>query len=544
MIDLREIKRGNISALTIKNAASKSLLVMSQSNAVFIALLILVFLSLGFAGVLNHEMWRDELKAWLIARDSSSISDLFHNFRSEAHPGLWYLCLYTLSRFTHNPVAMQLFHLMLATGVIFLFARFSPFTKLQKILFSFGYFPFYEYAVISRNYAIGVLLIFSFCALFNKPNRNHIVLLGVLTLLANTNLYSLIIAISLGLILLFDIIDTRKSESPDQRKWTILFLSIFVLGIVFVIIQIIPPSYDTPEKVMRTPLLDRYRFVASVMTVWKSYIPLPNILIHSFWNTNILMAVPHGWTLGFFFSLGLLVLSSILFVRKPIVLFLYLFGTLGILTFTFTKLMGGVRHWGHMFILLVVCLWISASYTEAKLKWLSPKLAHAIDFPAKHKNKFITVILGVHLVAGIYAMSMDLFYPFSGSKQTATFIQKQRMTNMPIVASSDTGVAYTLSAYLDRKIYTSRSTTPQEALGKLNQLTALCNEDVLYISNYEENIDKQDDHIFELAEFTKTIVSEDKEKFYLYLVRKPKTDMAAKTEPCDIGTLYTWAGYQ
>jgi hypothetical protein len=542
MVDLEEIKRGNISALPLRNAASKSLLVVSQSNTVFIALLILVFLSLGFAGILNHEMWRDELKAWIIARDSSSISDLFHNFRSEAHPGLWYLCLYTLSRFTHDPVAMQLFHLMLATGVIFLFARFSPFTKPQKILFSFGYFPFYEYAVISRNYAIGVLLIFSFCALFNKPNKNHIILLGVLTLLANTNLYSLIIAISLGLILLFDIIDTRKSESPGGRKWAILGLFIFALGIVVVIIRIIPPSYN----VFRTPLLDRYRFVASVMTVWKSYIPLPNIFVHSFWNTNILFAVPHGWTLGFFFSLGLLVLSSMLFIRKPVVLFLYLFGTFGILIFTFTKLTGGARHWGHMFILLVACVWISSYYPELKLKWLSPKLAHAIDLPAKHKNKFITVMLGFHLVAGTYAMSMDLFYPFSGSKQTAIFIQDQRMTNMPIVASSDTGVGYPLSAYLDRKIYTSRSTTPQEAFGKLSQLTGLCNEDVLFISNYKENISKEDVNVSELAEFTKTIVSDDKEKYYLYLIRKLKTDFnrGAKSEPCDSGTLYQWARHQ
>jgi hypothetical protein len=203
-----------------------------------------------------------------------------------------------------------------------------------------------------------------------------------------------------------------------------------------------------------------------------------------------------------------------------------------------------VRHWGHMFILLVVCLWISGYYTERKLKWLSPKLAHAIDLPAKHKNKFITVILGAHLVAGIYAVSMDLLYPFSGSKQTATFIQKQRMTNMPIVASSETGVAYTLSAYLDKKIYTSRNTTPEENIVKLNQLTALCNEDVLYVSNYRENMDKQDSHVFELAEFTKNLVSEDKEKFYLYLIRRPKTDIAAKAEPCDIGALYQWAGYQ
>jgi hypothetical protein len=537
MIDVKGIKRGDISARTIKNGAGKSLLLVSQNDAVFMAFLALVFLSLGLAGILNHEMWRDELKAWVIARDSSSIIDLFHNFRGEAHPCLWYLCLYILSRLTHNPVAMQLFHLMLATGVVLLFTGFSPFTRLQKILFCFGYFPFYEYAVVSRNYALGVLLVFAFCALFNKPDKNPFILFCVLTLLANTNLYSLIIAIPLGLILLFDTVGSRKTKSLFQRKWTILGLFIFICGVVGAIIQIIPPSYDTPGKVMSTPPFHSYRAVASVMTVWESYVPLPNVFIHSFWNTNILMAVPHGWTLGFLLSLGLLVLLTVLFIRKPIVLFLYLFGTLGILTFTFTKIIGGARHWGHLFILLVVCFWISGQYTELKLKWLGPTLAQAIDLVAKHKNKFITAILAVHLIAGIYAMSMDLFYPFSGSKPAAIFIQEQQMTNMRIVAGSD-NVASALSAYLDRKIYISQSTTPQETLGKLSQLTRLCDEDVLFVSNYGENLGKEDVNVSALAEFNETIVRDDKEKYYLYLIRKPQTNTAAKSEPCDRGASY------
>jgi hypothetical protein len=541
MIDARELKRGSISARTIKNAASKSLLVVSQNDAVFVACLTLVFLSLGFAGILNHEMWRDELKAWLIARDSSSITELFHNFRGEAHPGLWYLCLYVLTRFTHNPVAMQLFHLVIATGVVFLFAKFSPFTKLQKVLFSFGYFPFFEYAVISRNYALGVLLVFSFCALFNRPDKNHFILLCVLALLASTNLYSLIIAGSLGVVLLIDIIKIRKTES--HRGWTIPGLFIFVLGIVAAVIQIIPPAYDTPGKLMSTPPFLGYRFVASVMTVWESYIPLPNFLVRSFWNTNILMAVPHGWTLSFSCSVGLLVLFTVLFVRRPIVLFLYLFGTLAILTFTFTKILGGVRHWGHIFILLLVCFWISGYYNELKLKWLSPKLAHAIDLPARHKNNLITVILGIHLIAGVYAMSMDLFYPFSGSKPAAILVQKQQQNNMRIVAGSDT-VASALSAYLDREIHVSQSTTPREGFGKLPQPGTLCDEDVLFVSNYRQKVGKEDINISELAEFSKTIVRDDKEAYYLYLIRQPKTGIAAKSEPCDRGTSYQWAGHQ
>lgn len=98
----------------------------SKSNTAFTGLLVSVFFIFGLIGIANHEMWRDELQAWMIARDSSSLSDLFRNLRYEGHPGLWHSCLYFITRFTRNPIAMQFFHLLLATGVIFIFTRFSP----------------------------------------------------------------------------------------------------------------------------------------------------------------------------------------------------------------------------------------------------------------------------------------------------------------------------------------------------------------------------------------------------------------------------------
>ena len=36
----------------------------------------------------NHEMWRDEIQAWLLARDSTSVPNLFANLKYEGHPAL------------------------------------------------------------------------------------------------------------------------------------------------------------------------------------------------------------------------------------------------------------------------------------------------------------------------------------------------------------------------------------------------------------------------------------------------------------------------
>lgn len=190
----------------------------------FYSLLIFLYFFLGLIGILNHAMWRDELNPWLIARDSESIVELFQNIKYEGHPGVWYICLSVLNQFTHNPVAMQITHLIIATGAIYIFLNFSPFTRLQKLLFTFGYLPFYEYLLISRNYAIGVLFVFAFCALYPTRKKNYFSLSLLLFLLANTNAYCLFISIALGTGLILEYsLQKKLFESITVNKNNLTF---------------------------------------------------------------------------------------------------------------------------------------------------------------------------------------------------------------------------------------------------------------------------------------------------------------------------------
>src|SRR5437660_396106 len=86
---------------------------LKLDDATFVVLLTTLFLLAGFLGILNHEMWRDELQSWLIARDSRTVGELLQNMRYEGHPAFWYVCLFAITRFTHDPLAMQVFHLVL-----------------------------------------------------------------------------------------------------------------------------------------------------------------------------------------------------------------------------------------------------------------------------------------------------------------------------------------------------------------------------------------------------------------------------------------------
>ena len=156
------------------------------------------FLILGGLTAFNHEMWRDEIQAWLLARDSASFFELFAHLKYEGHPGLWHLCLMPLSRITASPVIMQVFHLFIAGVTVYLFVRYAPFNWLQKFLFCFGYFVLYEYAVIARNYALGLLLLILFCVLFRERYKRPLWIGGILFLLAHTSVHALIVTIAIS----------------------------------------------------------------------------------------------------------------------------------------------------------------------------------------------------------------------------------------------------------------------------------------------------------------------------------------------------------
>src|SRR5258705_4094345 len=197
------------------------------------------FFVIALIGMLTHEMWRDEHQAWLVARDANSLPGLLENMKYEGNPALWHFFLFLITRFTHDPVFMQAFHLLIATSFIFIFNRYAPLSKLHKILFSFGYFALYEYAVISRSYALGILLVFAVCALYKNRTTRYILIGVVLALLSNVTIYALVFAAALAGILILDyfIYQQRTSKITFQLA---VGMFIFVMGAAFSVYQIWP----------------------------------------------------------------------------------------------------------------------------------------------------------------------------------------------------------------------------------------------------------------------------------------------------------------
>src|ERR1700690_3696662 len=208
-----------------------------------LALLTLYVLVAGVT-MLAHQMWRDEIQAWLIARDSYGIADLIHNLRYEGHPALWYLLLMPLTRLSRAPALMQGLQLVIASATVAVVLWQAPLSHLERLIFPFGYFVLFEYGVKSRSYALGFLLLVLFCSLW-RLRRQHPVLMAVLlAALANVHVYfGIASAAALACIFVDRIVDDAAglNDRRSERYWAVPAALIIAVGWAVAAAVALPP---------------------------------------------------------------------------------------------------------------------------------------------------------------------------------------------------------------------------------------------------------------------------------------------------------------
>ena len=450
---------------------------------------LLFFAVSGFTAV-HHEMWRDEIQAWLLARDSASVFELFASLKYEGHPGLWHLFLMPLTRLTASPVVMQAFHLLIAGGTVYLFVRYAPFNRLQKFLFSFGYFPLYEYAVIARNYALGFLLLTLLCVLFKERSQRPMGIGCVLLLLAHTSVYGLIVTVAIGGALFCEVLwfrargaawqapPTRKKKMSTaerdvqpmvdvgRRVW--FGFALIGLGIFTAVVQLNPPSDSSIEPWVSWVLtalelkdarnyFDLDRLTKVMHDVSRAFLPIPTPLLN-FWNSHHLETFPLFQAIQLPLSVVFL-LCGVLPVRKrPTALLIYLASMLGLLAFSYlVYYTSTARYHGFLFMTFLMAAWISRDCPEIHVVEGKERKARAARKSAwagstawpRTFSTLLTVILVCQCIGGIIAVRMERLHVFSFGKQTAEFIKTHGLQDLPMVGDFDIPVV-TVVGYLQK----------------------------------------------------------------------------------------------
>lgn len=407
-----------------------------------------VFFILSLLGILNHELWRDEYQAWMVAADAHSIPELLENLRYEGHPFLWHLMLFVVTAITDDTFGMQLLHILISTTVVFLINKYSPFPVLYRILLSFGYFTFFEYNLISRSYGLGFLLVVIFCILYRQRHTYLLYMGGILFLLSNISIFGVILSVCLsGILLLEWIFPDAISKTP---RYTLKQIGIFLIiagsGILLGYLQIRPEANNSFPTLYVTDY-DPVRLKWAFSRLIHAYFPLPDVTNFHFWNTNLFVPEEGKFRIGI--TPILFLLWVIAFLRYRLILVLYGAGTLILLGFYYYTGFVWSRYAGHLFLLMVACNWLLYFQSE---KSFSSRILNTFSLIGQRiRNPFFLLILAISVCGGIYAYVMDLKHPFSTSLQAANYIRENNLDDFEIIGSKDYIIS-PLASQLDKDI--------------------------------------------------------------------------------------------
>lgn len=398
----------------------------------------IVFALLLALGLAHHEMWRDELQAWMLAKSSASPAELLANMRYEGHPALWHLMLWPLARAFDSPVAMQVLHFAIAAAGVAAFLAWAPFPFALRALFALGYLPLFEYGVISRNYALALPLLWAVCRWWPREEEvrarsatpravsgpaRSVAIGGCLAVLANTNPYAWLVAAALLATL---VVETWRDGAlrGEVRAAPVRPLAgagIAVVGLALALWQMVPPPDALyAENVTRLSEPRLYRVLGTVMT---GYLPLPDWRTSTPWNSALLYRLPAPVLAGF--AVAWLVAAWLLLDSRAARTLLTL-GTGALLGFSYLRYIGWARHHGHYFLIFVACCWLAARRRDG-----------AADPHERLRLATLGVLLAVHVVTAAWFFAADWRLPFSEAKAASTALATPQLAGLPAYGYPD-----------------------------------------------------------------------------------------------------------
>ena len=422
----------------------------------FAALLTGLFLLLAGLSASRHELWRDEMQAWLIGRDMASPAAVIAQAHYEGAPPLWNLVLWGLNRISPAPELMQLATWALAGLTFYIICRWAPFSRFHKILLLGNYYLLYEYGTVCRNYLPGILALCLAC-IFILPSRPR-PWLGALCLVISgfASAHTLIIAAALavaffGLPILGRIALIRRTQlrgvelGGDIKRPACLFVATAVgLMAAVVIARPLPDTYYAPAALWNTDWsLSHFgricaAFVASAFPLPRApgffWIPPWDMPFPAYSEQHARVTAVLLWLLSFF-----------VFLRSPRALCAYVLGTLGLALFLYTKFLGSFRHAGLLFFAFLFPTWILFSAQESTGLRLS-------GWRQRVSSLLLSLMLAAQAVTGLWAVREDYHRPFSGGKNASEWLRDNGYAEAFIAASPDWAGA-PIAGYLNRTLY-------------------------------------------------------------------------------------------
>jgi hypothetical protein len=391
------------------------------ADRAFAAAVVCAYLPVALFAIGHHEMWRDELHCWLVARDSSTPWDVVANRAYDGQPPLWYLLLWVLEKTTHAPASMQAAHVAIASVVVWVFASRAPFGRVARALFPFGYFLAYEYVALSRCYGLALLFALLLCVhhprRFERPAPAALLLVG---LALTTTVATMVAGAYVAALLVERVVLWCRGEAAPLRGW--IPIGAGAGAGVAAALCTWPPADSTVAHVgLPRQMMDD----AAPLRLLEALVPVPRIDFF-FWNSNLLLSWDPFQRLALPATAVVGVWLAYLLSRDRVAVVLFVVGSalLGML-FGFVY-PGDVRHHGFFFVLFLMGAWIArgsaAGDPSLRGRALAPTLA---------------CVLVAQAAGTPVALYYDWKYVFSSGARAAEAMRQAGLADSPLVAEVD-----------------------------------------------------------------------------------------------------------
>ncbi len=391
-----------------------------------------------------------------------SFTEFLRNMTNECNPIGWYGLDFILSRFSDNPLIVQVFHLLLATGTVYLILKYSPFTRLQKIFVCFSYFLFFEYSLVARGYALTIFLIFLFVTLFQivKSKNRYVIISLVLFCIPNTTGHGVIMTLSLLGMMMADYMFSEDSTIRKKYKPIQFYIGVGIalLGIYLAMRWITPPVGNHYGNNWNT-VIDSHRMEQSFRTFWMSLLPIPQFSTIHFWNSNYFYQADTSaftFTILRLLAIGIIFFCILYYSNKISVAVFYLAATSGVLLFHYTNnvifAINAANHYGFIFITFIAAAWLAPNLKKTKivipgLKSLRNKLKVEKNF-----TYLVTGLFAINMLGGLIAYGKDYANIFSNITRTGQYIVEHHLDKLPETGYIDYAVSPT-TAWTKQPIY-------------------------------------------------------------------------------------------
>jgi len=413
--------------------------------AVVGALAYVAYLIVGHA---HHEMWRDEIHPWTLARQADGFWDLVTGDRVyEGHPPVWYWYLRFWTFLTRRSWGIHAATVAAMGVAALLFLRYAPFPRLLKLLLLASYLLGFEYGVLSRNYTVTWLLLVTFCCLLEPLRPRFLLLALVLSMIALTTAFGTFIACGLALMMVPLGVHFERSGSTMWAA-TVRVSPRFLLGAAGFIVALGFFAWNTPPPDpnycapgWHPEALNADNVKVAFRRLVHAFLPLrpfhdPNYWTdwEHFWNQHLTLTLGVG--IGLFALIIVALLPGWFEIGGLVV------GYVLMATFTIVRYGVEMRHLGNFFLLFIAADWV-----------------HRVKAP--RRNHIVSTVL-LFICAGFQIQSFaasataDWKYSFSGGRDMAAWIEDQHLQDIQIVAGPD-ALVLTVTSYLDRPFISSQT---------------------------------------------------------------------------------------